>query len=41
LFPKFAEFVASERITAAAVLGALVASGLAVAQWPRRRAAVA
>jgi drug/metabolite transporter (DMT)-like permease len=31
-----------ERVTAAAVLGALlVASGLAVAQWPRRRAAVA
>jgi drug/metabolite transporter (DMT)-like permease len=31
-----------ERITAAAVLGALlVASGLAVAQWPRRRAVVA
>ena len=31
-----------ERVTAAAVAGALlVASGLAVAQWPRRRAAVA
>ena len=30
-----------ERVTAAAVAGALlVASGLAVAQWPRRRAAV-